>query len=213
VRYAGRVDDLTLLDRWCDGDAKAGNELFARHFESLYRFFESKIDREIDDLVQQTFLACIRERDKFRRQSSFRTYLFAIARYTLYGYWKRVRPMLNVDEISVEAISTSVGTRIARKQDEQRLLEALRGLPLEQQLLLELHYWEGMERAQLAEVFEIEEATTRSRLHRARQALRERLAAAGAAGSVVAGDFDAWARSLRPENVRNTDRGDDTKGV
>jgi RNA polymerase sigma-70 factor (ECF subfamily) len=121
--------------------------------------------------------------------------------------------MLDVDEISVEAISTSVGTRIARKQDEQRLLEALRGLPLEQQLLLELHYWEGMERAQLAEVFEIEEATTRSRLHRARQALRERLAAAGAAGSVVAGDFDAWARSLRPENVRNTDRGDDTKGV
>jgi hypothetical protein len=40
----------------------------------------------------------------------------------------------------------------------------------------------------------------------------ERLTAARAAGSVATSDFDAWAQSLRPENVRNTDRGDDTKG-
>jgi len=193
------AEDLVLLDRWCAGDRAAGNELFKRHFESLYRFFSSKVDVEIDELVQETLLACVTQRATFRRQSSFRTYLFAIARYTLYGYWKRVRPTLDVDEISVASLSTSVGTRIARRQDQARLLQALRELPVEQQLLLELHYWEGLERSQLAEVFDVEEATTRSRLFRARQALRERLErTAPRPETHEDADFDVWARSLRP---------------
>src|SRR6476619_1575545 len=82
-------DDLILLDRWCAGDRVAGNLLFRRHFEALCRFFEHKTDGDIDDLVQETFLACLRGRETFRRQSSFRTYLFAIARHTLFGYWRR----------------------------------------------------------------------------------------------------------------------------
>ena len=80
------------------------------------------------------------------------------------------------------------------------MLDALRELPLEQQLLLELHYWEELEGEQLAEVFEIEPATTRSRLFRARHALRQRLEQGGepAAGGPVDERLDAWARSLRP---------------
>jgi sigma-70-like protein len=70
--------DLSLLNRWCAGDASAGNDLFKRHFASMYRFFERKIDGEIDDLVQETFLQCLKSRQAFQRQSSFRTYLFAI---------------------------------------------------------------------------------------------------------------------------------------
>lgn len=206
-------DDLELLERWRAGDRVAGNALFTRHFESLYRFFQHKVDDEIDELVQATLLAALQNRDKFAMQSSFRTYLFAIARYTLYGYWRRRRrdrATFEFDEISVASLSTSVGGRLARRHDRARLLDALRELPLEQQLLLELHYWEGLERQQLAEVFGIEEATTRSRLFRARAALRARLEADGTSRSFAAApaagegdgdsdELDAWARSLRNE--------------
>lgn len=201
----GEDDDLWLLDRWCAGDGVAGNALFQRHFASVYRFFENKVDGEVDDLVQETLLACLRGRETFRRQSSFRTYLFAIARHTLYHYWRRkacARPALDFDEISVAALSSSIRTRIARKEDRARLLDALRELPIDQQMLLELHYWEELERDQLAEVFGVAEATTRSRLFRARQALRERLGlpASTPVPTPSGGqDFDAWARALRPE--------------
>jgi RNA polymerase sigma-70 factor (ECF subfamily) len=151
-------DDLTLLDRWCAGDSAAGNELFRRHFEALYRFFEHKLDGDVDDLVQETFLACLRGRETFRRHSSFRTYLFAIARNLLLGYWRRraTGPTpLDFEQVSVASLSTSVGTRFSRKQDRAALLAALRALPLDQQLLLEMFYWEELERDQLAEVFDV----------------------------------------------------------
>ena len=197
------VDDLDLLDRWRAGDVTAGNALFRRHFESLYRFFDRKVDGEVDELVQETFLGCVRGRDSFRKESSFRTYLFGVARYTLYGYWRRRARdglPLQFEEVSVASLSTSVGTRLARREDQAQLLRALRELPVEQQLLLELHYWEGLDSSQLAEVFGVEEATTRSRLFRARQSLRAHLAREPSAPQPPGDDgFDVWARSLRAE--------------
>jgi RNA polymerase sigma-70 factor (ECF subfamily) len=188
--------DHTLLDRWSAGDAAAGNVLFKRHFQTMYRFFEHKTDGDIDDLVQETFLQCLRGRDTFKRQSTFRTYLFAIARHVLFQHWRKhagSQPMLDFDQVSIEALTTSVGTRLAKRAERAQLLAALRALPLDQQLLLEMFYWEGLDRDQLAEVFEVETATIGSRLFRARQALQDGLRV-GARGSDH--DLDAWARSL-----------------
>ena len=47
-------DDTELLAAWRAGDQAAGSELFDRHFESLRRFFASKVGTGIEDLV----LAC-----------------------------------------------------------------------------------------------------------------------------------------------------------
>lgn len=189
-------DDHTLLDRWCAGDSIAGSVLFKRHFATLYRFFEHKTDGEVDDLVQETFLQCVRGRETFKRQSTFRTYLFAIARHVLFQHWRKVatsRPMIEFNEVSIEALTTSVGTRLARRAERAQLLAVLRTLPLDQQLLLEMFYWEGLDRDQLAEVFDVETATIGSRLFRARRALQDGLRVE-ARGSDA--DLDAWARSL-----------------
>lgn len=196
-------DDLALLDRWCAGDRGAGNALFSRHFEAVYRFFEHKTDSDIDDLVQETFLACMRSRDTFRRQSSFRTYLFAIARHTLFGYWRRRvtdRVSLDFEETSFASLSTSAGTRLGKHHDRAALLAALRSLPLDQQILLEMFYWEELDRDQLAEVFDVEPPTIGSRLFRARQALQESLGGTATLLAGVEGDFDCWARGLRPSH-------------
>jgi RNA polymerase sigma-70 factor (ECF subfamily) len=178
-------DDGALLDRWCAGDNAAGNELFSRHFETLYRFFEHKVfELEADELVQETFLGCLRARDSFRRQSSFRTFLFAIARHVLYGHYRKrvaLAAQDDIAELSIASLSTSAGARVDRRRDQVRLRTALESLPVEQQLLLELHYWEELDAEQLAEVFGTAPATSRSRLFRARQALRTALDALGAA--------------------------------
>lgn len=169
---------MALLDRWCAGDTEAGNVLFGRYFEEIYRFFEHKTEGDLDDLVQEVFLACVHGRETFRRQSSFRTYLFAIARHTLFGYWRRKKhhpPTLDFEEISVASLSTSAGTRLAKNQEHSALLSALRALPLDQQMLLEMFYWDGFDRDQLAEIFEVAEATIGSRLFRARKTLQDQL--------------------------------------
>jgi RNA polymerase sigma factor (sigma-70 family) len=211
--------DLELLDRWCAGERHAGNELFQRHFDSVCRFFQNKLDRDFDELVQATFLACVRSRDQFRRQSSFRTYLFTIARHELYGYLRRRRRDHNVDfgVTSVADIETTARGLLDRHKEHERLLHALRALPVEQQLVLELHYWEDLSPTELAEVLDIPAATARTRLFRARQALRAQMETAT---ETQAGqpapmhrsieDLDAWARAVRDlghEQVSPRDRG------
>jgi RNA polymerase sigma-70 factor (ECF subfamily) len=184
VYIVGRVamtatewSDRDLFLKWHGGDAKAGEVLFERHFDSIYRFFETKCPNEADELVQATFLACLRGRDAFRHDASFRTYLFAIARNQLYGFLRaRQRDrVVDFELSSIAELASTAGSKLARHEQHQQLLAALRSLPLEAQTLLELHYMQDMQIAELAEVFEAPAVTIRSRLHRARKQLRELL--------------------------------------
>jgi RNA polymerase sigma factor (sigma-70 family) len=167
--------DSELLDRWRAGDHTAGQELFQRHFDSIYGFFETKCEREADELVQATFLACLRAREQFRKESSFRTYLFTIARHELYRvlrHRQRDGQRFDFEISSIADLASTPGTRLGRNEEHQRLVTALRSLPVDQQTLLELHYWEELSIADLAAVFEAPEVTIRTRLHRARRALQ-----------------------------------------
>ena len=171
-------DDTTLLAQWRAGDGKAGHTLFGRHFDRLYRFFETKCPAEADELTQTTLLSCLRAKEQFRGESSFRTYLFTIARNELYRFLReRMKQGTQVDlEVSsiAELISTQ-RTRMARSEEQHALVEALRQLPVAQQTLLELHYWEEMGIAELAVIFDCQAVTVRTRLYRARLAIRDLL--------------------------------------
>ena len=195
------ADDIALLDRWRTGDEEAGQQLFQRHFDSIYGFFETKCPAEADELTQATFLACVRARDQFRRESSFRTYLFTIARNELYRILRtrqRRDAKLDFQLSSIAELVSTPGTKLARNQEQRRLVEALQHLPVEQQTLLELHYWEDMGIAELAEVFDAPAATIRTRLHRARKALRERMEGSAPPPALETLEtMDAWARGLR----------------
>ncbi len=194
------LTDIALLDQWRNGDADAGQALFQRHFDSIYGFFETKCEADADELVQSTFLACLRARDQFRKESSFRTYLFTIARHELYRLLRgrqRDGARLDFHLSSIAELISTPGTRIARNQEHQHLIEALRRLPVEQQTLLELHYWEDMGIAELADVFEVPQATIRTRLHRARKLLRTTMLSTAPQGVLETLEtMDAWARGL-----------------
>jgi RNA polymerase sigma-70 factor (ECF subfamily) len=171
--------DLEQLERWRGGDAAAGEALFARYFDSLCGFFATKCRGDADELVQKTLLACVRAKEQFRAQSTFRTYVFTLARHELYRHLRLQRrddDRLDFSITSVAELITTPATRLARDAERRRMIEILRSLPVEQQTLLELHYWEDMDSVALAEVFETTPGAIRVRLTRARQALRALLA-------------------------------------
>lgn len=191
--------DPELLQSWRDGDAKAGSELFDRHFDVLYRFLANKVGDAADDLVQQTFTACIRGGVAYRGESSFRAYLFAIARHELYRFLERrgrEGPPCDVAELSLHDLGTSPSAAIARKEDERVLLEALHRLPLEQQLVVELYYIEGMRGRDLVAALGIPPGTVRSRLRLALDRLRREVDAIAQAPNCLASTratIDGWA--------------------
>lgn len=173
-----KATDFELLDAWRAGDTTAGNELFRRHFRSLARFFFNKVDEtDVEDLIQRSFLACVESRDAFQQRSTFRTYLFAVARNEMLMHFRRTkgRECIDLASESVVALGTSPSRAAARAEERQRLMSALRELTADQQTLIELHYWEGLRGPELADVFGIDPTTVRTRLHRARQVLRDAL--------------------------------------
>ncbi|MEX1365293.1 MAG: sigma-70 family RNA polymerase sigma factor [Nannocystaceae bacterium] len=195
--------DFELLDAWKGGDKAAGNELFQRHFDSVCRFFRSKVAEGVDDLIQRTFLACVESRDKFRKEASFRTYLFTLARNELYAHFKRShRHRARVDplETSAHDLGPSATALVAQQQEQRLLLEALRRIPVDHQITLELYYWEGMSAAQLGRVLDVPEGTVRTRIRRAKALVEAALSDLDASEehlrSTLA-DIEGWARSLR----------------
>jgi RNA polymerase sigma-70 factor (ECF subfamily) len=168
--------DLELLDAWRSGDRDAGDELLARYFDPVCRFFRGKIGDDVEDLIQRTFLDCVESRD--RVHDSFRAYLFATARNRLFDHLRvrhRVPEHVDLSLQSVADLGTSPPSKLARTEAEQLLVRALRELPLDQQIALELAYWEDLSGREIANVLGIAENTVRSRMSRARDALRARV--------------------------------------
>ncbi len=189
-------DDRALLALWRDGDRRAGDTLFERHFNGVRRFFRSKVGpSHAEDLIQRTFLGCVKGIDGYRGEASFRTYLFAVARNVLLMHLRTLgrRPghEPDVSVSSVVDLRTGLSTAVG-KQDERRLIQlALQHLPVEAQTLLELSYWEELSAAELADVFGVSPGTIRTRKHRAREKLRELVDALRDPGSALVQDLEA----------------------
>jgi RNA polymerase sigma-70 factor (ECF subfamily) len=173
------LDETTLVESWRAGDERAGTAIVERYFDSVYRFFRSKSKHDVDDLVQQTFISCLEARESFRGECTFRTLLFKIARRRLYDHYRNVRRVRELDftTTSVRALGTSPSGALVRRAEIAMLEDALQELPVESQMLLELHYWEGLSTRELAQVFEVSEGTIKSRQFNARTRLRSLLAA------------------------------------
>jgi len=168
--------DGELLAQWSAGSRAAGNELIERHFDVVHRFFRNKVGSDIEDLMQQTFLACVEARARYQGQASFKTFLLAIARNQLFTHYsKRRREVLDFTLTSVHDLGTSPTGVLARREDEHLLSEALRRVPLDAQVVLELAYWEGLDGAEIAQVLEVPLNTAYSRLRRAKITLLDRL--------------------------------------
>lgn len=197
------MTDAELLQAWTDGDKAAGEQLFERHFEAIARFFRNKLhaDAQHEDLIQQTFLGCVEARDRFRADASFRSFLFAIAHHQLGKYWRsRSRDRLDFQTISVFDIDASPSAVVARDQDQQKLLLALRRIPLDSQVALELHYWESMTAAEIGQVLGVPLGTAKTRLRRAKQLLEVELRSLDVGPArldVTESGLDTWARDVR----------------
>ncbi|MCH9680961.1 MAG: sigma-70 family RNA polymerase sigma factor, partial [Deltaproteobacteria bacterium] len=121
-----------------------------------------------------TFLSLQEHADRFRGDASFRTFLFAIAKNVLLKFFRSgsgPRGKVELGTVSVVDMGQSPSRIVADNERRQLLLTALRHLTLDQQTILELHYWEDMKVAELAAVMELPLGTVKTRMRAARKRL------------------------------------------
>lgn len=172
--------ELELLSAWCEGSDQAGDRLLRRCFPLLYRFFINKVGDATDDLVQQTLIACTKHRDKILDSGAFRMYLFKIARSRLFDHLRAARRRAghvddDFEQVSIAQTGISFASRLGRAQAATAVRTALQTLPVELQLVVEMHYWEDASTGEIAEATATPQGTVKSRLRRARALLTAHL--------------------------------------
>jgi RNA polymerase sigma-70 factor (ECF subfamily) len=195
--------DGELVDAWGRGDVAASRELVDRYYHSVLRFFDLRVGAAAEDLTQRAFLSCVESRSQLRDANSFRPFLFAIARALLFNHLRSRTVESNVFETGDITSARDPGptaSRIVSRHEEQvLLLRALQALDADVQNLLVLFYWEGFKVAELSETFGVAVSTITTRLSRAREGLRETIAALPAQPAFRASllkDLDAWIQSV-----------------
>jgi RNA polymerase sigma-70 factor (ECF subfamily) len=171
--------DAELLGSWRSGDKRAGEALLERYYDVVERFFLNKVVEGIGDLVQETFKACVEGRDRLNEQDKFRAFLFGIANNVLLKHLRaryRMPENIDLDELPMHALSPGPGTLAVRHREQRLLLEGLRRIPFKHQVVLELHYWEGLKTMEIAQVLDMPTGTVRRRLQEARACLEQVMA-------------------------------------
>lgn len=192
--------EAALLDAWRNGDPEAAAQLFELYFDALHRFFRNKAPEACDDLVQATLLGCFEAKERFQGTSSFRTFVFAVARHKLLTWIGQRRAAALPSDSALISPEASPSEALHSRRSRRHLLEALRSLEADDQILLELFYWERLTGPELGEVLAVPEGTARTRLRRARQRLAtelERLRSTVTVLPSTCTDLDDWAISLR----------------
>jgi RNA polymerase sigma-70 factor (ECF subfamily) len=201
------MGDSELLRQWRDGDTAAGEVLFDRYYDLVAKFFRSRVSGDFADLVQETFVASVESRDRLHEGCSFRAYIFSVAHNVLCRHLRskyRSDEVIDFDEVSVEDLAPGPFSQISRRGEQQLLLRALRRIPLNDQLLLELRYWEQLKTEDIAHAMGLPHGTVRSRLATARRRLDAAMAALAGSAKLLEStlaDFDAWIEQCRDLNV------------
>ena len=177
--------DLELVARWQAGDADSFALLVKRHerrvFRILYRMLGSA--DEAADVAQETFLNLHRHGHRFRRESRFSTFVYRVAanaalnrRRSLGRDRNRMRELAERQAVDAPGAGASdPEAEASRARTGRRIQAALLALPERLRLPLVLFDVEGLPYSEISSVVGIPEGTVKSRIHRARAALREEL--------------------------------------
>jgi RNA polymerase sigma-70 factor (ECF subfamily) len=181
------ADDGTLLAAAQGGDRKALNDLLERHQARVFRFGMKMCGREEDaqDVLQETLLAAARNVEGFRGASSVSTWLYSIARSfciknrrTSKFAPSQVESLHSEDGVATDVVDPARGPeeRVADRQVQETLGAAIGDLEPMYREVLVLRDVEGLSASEVAEVTGLSVEAVKSRLHRARVAVRDRVA-------------------------------------
>jgi RNA polymerase sigma-70 factor (ECF subfamily) len=180
------TDEAELVQRCAAGDDVACAELVAHHQRMVYQLAFNLLGNreEALDLSQEVFLRVFRTVGSFRGQSSLKTWLFRIVvnqARNRQRWWRRRR---QGDQVSLDQHVVDHGEprqlgddaapdrMLARKQTAVRLWDALNRLPFDQRTAIVLREFDGLSYDEIAFSLDIAVGTVKSRLTRARHALR-----------------------------------------
>jgi RNA polymerase sigma-70 factor, ECF subfamily len=167
--------DEQLMVAFSRGSVDAFSELFSRYKQPLFGFFRRRVANpaQAEELTQETFLAVLRASSRYDPQALFRTYLYAIGFKIFLAHRRKAAfraTFWGTVGVREPALQNTADAEVVMRQAISKLER------LDREILL-LREFEQLSYGEIAELLSLPVNTVRSRLFRARMALRELLAA------------------------------------
>jgi RNA polymerase sigma-70 factor, ECF subfamily len=164
-------DDQLILE-FQQGSREAFRELFERYREPLYGFFRRRLENpaRAEELTQDCFLALLRNVERYEPRAGFRSYLYGIAIHLVMAERRKAgHEVPQADGFDRAASDTAPDSALWVRR-------ALEQLETTEREILMLREYEQLSYAEIAAILRLPVNTVRSRLFRARVALKEKLA-------------------------------------
>jgi RNA polymerase sigma-70 factor (ECF subfamily) len=193
------TSDEQLMLSFALGSSEAFTELFRRYKQPIYGFFRRRVtdSAQAEEFTQETFLALLNAASRYQPRALFRTYLYSIGLKILRSHHRKsnfratfsAHPSTIPDPAKQDATESGLWVR--------RAVEKLD--PIDREVLL-LREFEQLSYAEIADLLQLPLNTVRSRLFRARTALRHLLEppVSAVAESTTSNSPEAAAQSAQP---------------
>jgi RNA polymerase sigma-70 factor, ECF subfamily len=183
--------DREIVAKCVRGDRGAFDVLVEKYYKQIYNLAYRFVgdSEEANDLAQEVFAAAYQNLKKFRGEAKFSTWLFQIAtnrgknRFKYLkrrGYYANKGPANGEEdrdslERAIPDLSTNPETILAGKQIQKIVQDAINDLDADHKEIVILRDIEGFSYEEIARVLDIPEGTAKSRVHRARMVVKEKL--------------------------------------
>jgi RNA polymerase sigma-70 factor (ECF subfamily) len=186
IKQADTISEIELIDRIIKGENELFEILIRRNNPYLYKLGMSYgyKHEDVEDLMQEAFIAAYLSLEKFEARSSFKTWITRIMLNQCYQKAKKLsfkfekaNDILNEKTTPMFESNRSTDTYRAVLNNELSnvIVGALTSIPLEYRMVFSLRELNGMSTAETAEALDISETNVKVRLNRAKHMLREKV--------------------------------------
>lgn len=181
--FAEGIGDAECVRRVQQGDTDSFEVLVRRHEKAIFNLVYRLLGNydEAAEVAQEVFLSAFRSIHQFRGEANFSTWLYRIGlnhastrRKSLQTSQQRHIPLDGTEVIADGAVDPAKS--VEHKEIQQRVQQALNSLDPEDARIVLLRDLQDIPYEDVAEMLDIPVGTVKSRLHRARQALKTSLA-------------------------------------
>lgn len=178
------MDEGKIVQRARRGDAAAFEQLVTAYRDRVYRLALRLCGNEADadEVAQDAFLAAWRGLPNFRGESKFSTWLYQLVNHAAIDLLRREKRQVaaeDIDEVDAPDSAPSPHHLAERNEQRQAVREAVLALPPEQRQVVVLRFMEELSYEEIGAALHLPTGTVKSRLNRAKAALREILSQKG----------------------------------
>ncbi len=174
---SGKIEvPYSTFDKAKHGDEAAFGHIYDLFYKKIYRFIYFRVSHKetAEDLAEEVFLKAFGRIGSVRNHEALEGWLYQIARNTVIDYYRAKKTTVALDDIeNTLQYESAIIDILNLSQDQQLLMDAVKELGAEQQIVIKLKFLEELDNATIAELLDKTEGAVRVIQHRAIAKLQE----------------------------------------